>query len=62
MDYLDLERFIHILLCIFTILLGISLALSCILYEENIRLAHAANVSGKVTYAFPQDTWFNISG
>ena len=62
MDYLDLERFLNILLCILTVLLGIGLALLCILYEEHIKLAQADNVSGEVEYVFPHDSWFNISG
>ena len=61
MNYLDLERVIHILICIITVLIGIGFALLCTYYEENIRLAQAVNSSREIEYIFPRDRWFNIS-
>ena len=63
MDYLDIDTFMHTLICFLAVMLGIGLALLCILYEENIRLTQVVNSSGggKVAYVFPQDRWFNIS-
>lgn len=62
MDYLDIERIFHFLICIITVILGINLAFLCILYEEeNIKLAQAANASYEVVYLFSQDKWLNLS-
>jgi hypothetical protein len=63
MDYLDFERLMQALMCVITVMIGIGLAFLIIIYEENYRMVQALNVSGKVAiaYAFPQDTWFNIS-
>lgn len=61
MNYLDLEKFFQILLCIITVLLGICLSLLCILYDENIKSDQAVNVFGEVEYIFPNYRLFNIS-
>lgn len=62
MDYLDFERIVHLLMCIFTVMLGIGLAILCILYEKNIKLTEASNITDEMAYVFPYDTWHNITG
>ena len=62
MDYLDIEMIVHTLMCMIAVILGIGLALLCIIYEENIRLVQAVNNSGgEVSYIFQNDRWINIS-
>lgn len=62
MNYLDIERIFHILICIMTVILGISLAFLYILYKEvNIKLTQTANVSNEIVYLFSQDKRFNLS-
>jgi hypothetical protein len=62
MDYLDLERIIQALMCTITIIMGISLALFIIIYEDTIRIAYASNINRESEYIFPLDKWINISG
>jgi len=62
MDYLDIERIMHLLICLFTILIGIGLGVMCMFYEENIKLAQATNISIENAYVFPDINKFNVSG
>jgi hypothetical protein len=45
MEYADIDRLWQMIICIFTIMIGVCLGLLCIDYEENIRIIHNMNIS-----------------
>ena len=62
MDYLEIEKFMQWLFCLLAIIVGIGLAFLCILYETEIRLAHAMNITDDVGFAIPLEMGYNVSG